>query len=177
MAENDSQAMSDTSLVMAKMLRAREALRDVMLKRIRGLVVPQLGQYKVLLYEYTILASADLRAHKTLVDKEKKKQDQLNDAMSKDTDGTGTGKINEYQLELAQTSQSLIRSKSAIYNTALAFEKQKREDLKKSLSELIWSEMQFHAKTLETLTEAHQTVQRVDFGPDIEARFAAHTRA
>ncbi|KAI8808341.1 FAM92 protein-domain-containing protein [Cladochytrium replicatum] len=108
----------------------------------------------------------EIKAREISLDKEKKKKFQLDTLRSKGT--ANTTKINQSHLELEGATQEVRTATKALVESVQRFEARKRHDLKASLTELIWSEMAFCAKSLEILTSMYQTLSTIDVEGDLQ---------
>ncbi|KAJ3201595.1 hypothetical protein HDU82_008007 [Entophlyctis luteolus] len=72
------------------------------------------------------------------------------------------------QLELAGAAQQVAQATESLIQNTEKFEAKKREDIKAILSELLWSEIKYHAKVLEILSAHHQKLGGVEFGGSVD---------
>lgn len=71
------------------------------------------------------------------------------------------------ETELVKASAEVSRSIHNLEEQTLKFEKQKLHDIKYILLDFVATEMGYHAKALEILTEAYNEIQDVDEEKDL----------
>ncbi|KAI9002673.1 FAM92 protein-domain-containing protein [Gaertneriomyces semiglobifer] len=119
----------------------------------------------------------EIRAMEDTVSKETKKRDTLDRILIKDA--ANRTRVSQAQLELKSAHQDVTNVSNNVLDSLLRFEGQKRADLRKSLGEMFRTEMNYHARALEILTEAHQLINEdmSDDMLDIEERCNFQSRA
>lgn len=145
----------------SSMLLDREKERDKMIERLQVLSEDVLKLYPVLCNKL----KEELRARDATVDKENKKQQQLDKAMLKEAGNRP--KISQSLIELAGASHEVYHATNSLYDSAARFEVKKREDMKIALSEFVWSEIQYHTRALEVLSHYHNAIGKISFEEDI----------
>ncbi|KAJ3043626.1 hypothetical protein HK097_001700 [Rhizophlyctis rosea] len=109
---------------------------------------------------------AEVKLRETARDKEQKQQQNLDRVMIKEA-GNRT-KITQSQMELAGASHEVQRATAGLVDSVQRFESKKRADIQSCLGEMIWSEIQYHSRALEILTNAHQLLYETDLEADLE---------
>ena len=74
-------------------------------------------------------------------------------------------------MELVGATNEVSQATDNLLKSLRTFEIQKRNDVKTSLSEMLWSEINYHARALEILTKYHNYIGEVTFEEDILVRF------
>ncbi|KAI8923282.1 hypothetical protein BC831DRAFT_403962 [Entophlyctis helioformis] len=165
MAENETPAAAAMLVSVAKCLRERETVRSALQLRVDRHSLGPLSLYPALCGRVL----GEVRAHRTAIDVERKKRSVLDNAIVKEgTDPIARAKIMQGQSELDNASKSVVQTHETLNKSIMAFEQKRRLDLQASLSELIYSEMQLCARSLELLTEAHQAIHQAGFDSDID---------
>ncbi|KAI9222011.1 FAM92 protein [Blastocladiella britannica] len=108
----------------------------------------------------------DLKVRELAIKKEQEKQvalDRVN--MSQATNRT---RISQGQIELSGASHEATTSSFALTETVERFQVKKVNDVKSCLQEYMYSQMQFHAKSLEIMTDLMALVNSTDFDADVD---------
>jgi len=95
-----------------------------------------------------------------------KSQSYLNKAVIKDP--TNSKKIVTLQQDLNLRINTTMKSNENVLNTIEIFNKAKLKILKKTLDELLYGEIIYHAKALESLTIAHQSLNKSNIKKDVD---------
>lgn len=95
-----------------------------------------------------------------------KSQSYLNKAVIKDP--TNSKKIVSLQHDLNLRLNSTIKTNENAINTIEIFNRAKLKILKNTLDELLYGEIIYHAKALESLTIAHQSLNKSNIKKDVE---------
>ncbi|KAJ3089041.1 hypothetical protein HK102_007336, partial [Quaeritorhiza haematococci] len=141
--------------MVADKLREREKVRESMTARHTNACQEPLGIY-----------SGELKNREQAMEKEQKKQLQLDRTLIRDS--ANRTRVNQTQLELTSANQELTHATALLVESVEQFEAQKRVDLGNCLEEFLWSEMMFHAKALELLSSAHQQLPKTDLKADLK---------
>ncbi|KAL2917492.1 hypothetical protein HK105_202773 [Polyrhizophydium stewartii] len=189
MAEGQGRETSAMLHTVSRLVREREASREAMDGRLESLVAAPLRIYGVGPQALCAKLRNDVRARKAAEEAERKKQDTFDNLILKDSADPGArarivgasawlvaapagsayaGAKSQSQMELAGAAQTVRNSTIVLHDSVIDFERRRRNDLKRALSELIWTEMAMHARALELLTEAHQVVNDTNFEAEIE---------
>ncbi|EPZ34406.1 FAM92 protein domain-containing protein [Rozella allomycis CSF55] len=145
---------------------AVEQHRKIMIDRMDVRAKQNLHLYKIILAHKIIILKDELKLRENAVTKETKKQQALEKATIKS--GIDKTKIVQSQLELAGANQEVVHSNLALTEHVERFETQKMLDIKSILEEILYSEMVFHAKSLELYSEAKNILQAANIEEDIE---------
>ncbi|RKP18302.1 hypothetical protein ROZALSC1DRAFT_29995, partial [Rozella allomycis CSF55] len=143
---------------------AVEQHRKIMIDRMDVRAKQNLHLYKIILAHKIIILKDELKLRENAVTKETKKQQ----ALEKATIKSGIDKTKISQLELAGANQEVVHSNLALTEHVERFETQKMLDIKSILEEILYSEMVFHAKSLELYSEAKNILQAANIEEDIE---------
>jgi hypothetical protein len=76
-------------------------------------------------------------------------------------------KISQSQLQLAHATQDVGHSNNALLENVEKFQAKKIDDVKSILYEIIYSELQYHAKAIEILSNIQSTVFSMDLESDV----------
>ncbi|KAI9352704.1 hypothetical protein BDR26DRAFT_797434, partial [Obelidium mucronatum] len=71
------------------------------------------------------------------------------------------------QSKMAGAAQEVAHCTTNLIDATERFEMKKRDDIKSILSELLWSEIKYHSKVLEILSEHHQKLGEVTFPGEV----------
>ncbi|KAJ3333755.1 hypothetical protein HDU76_004251 [Blyttiomyces sp. JEL0837] len=142
------------------MLAEVEKEREKMMERMQALTEGPLKMYPAICSK----VKEEARTRENALDKEMKKQQQLDKVMMKDSGNRP--KISQSQMELAGATHEVSHATNSLLDSVRKFEVKKRDDLKASLSEAIWSEMNYHARVLEILGVYHQEIGNINFEED-----------
>ncbi|KAH9257159.1 hypothetical protein BASA81_004709 [Batrachochytrium salamandrivorans] len=165
MAESETQATSTMLESLSRIIKEREMARQGLNARLESLVIAPLKLYGPICTKL----KADVKMRKVAMENERRKREQLDNAILKEGGDQSTrSKISQSQMELAGATQAVVGSTTALHTSVLTFEQRRREDLKSALSEIMWSEIQFHARSLELLTDAHNILHTANFEKDLE---------
>ncbi|KAL7750825.1 hypothetical protein RI367_003782 [Sorochytrium milnesiophthora] len=77
-------------------------------------------------------------------------------------------RLSQGQIELAGASHEANQSRVALSETVEKFELQKMNDIKSTLQEWMYSQMAYHARQLEILTQAMNDLASVNFEEDLD---------
>ncbi|KAJ3295484.1 hypothetical protein HK104_002623 [Borealophlyctis nickersoniae] len=157
-AETEANQLSAMLHGVSEQMTERENFRAYTSERTKDAQVP-LALYKTICNDMR----SEVKARENALEKERKKQQQLDRVMIKES--TNRTKIS--QMELAGASKEVSHATDALVDSVQRFESKKRSDIKESLSEFLWHEMAFHARTLEILTYSHQLIQNADLDADL----------
>ena len=105
-----------------------------------------------------------MRAQKNAILTQRKKRQQVDQVLLKESGELGrsnSSRISKSQMELAEATGQVSSCTEALQDAIYRFDDQKREDLKRTLDELIFAEMRFHAQALEILSEAPKVVSKM----------------
>ncbi|KAI9144626.1 FAM92 protein [Paraphysoderma sedebokerense] len=108
----------------------------------------------------------DLKVRELALKKEVDKQQALDKIQVKD--GNNRTRISQGQIELAGANHEANHSHVALAETVERFELKKINDIKSCLQELLYSEMVYHAKALEILTDTMAHLSSIDMEMDVE---------
>ncbi|XJO77857.1 hypothetical protein BDV3_002384 [Batrachochytrium dendrobatidis] len=165
MAENEAHTTSMMLESLSRIIKEQELARQSLNARIESLAIGPLRLYGPICNKINTYA----KMQRAALDNERKKRELLDNAILKDGGDQETRvRINQSQMDLAGASRAAMNSTTTLHDSVLTFEQRRRNDLKNVLSEIVWSEMQFHAKSLELLTEAHQVIHATSFDKDIQ---------
>ncbi|KAI9343898.1 FAM92 protein [Zopfochytrium polystomum] len=146
----------------AEMLIEREKERDKMIERIQVLSEEMLKVYPALCHKL----KEELRTRDAALEKEAKKQQQLDKVLTKESGNRP--KISQSQMELAGASHEVAHATGSVLESTARFEVKKREDIQSCFREFLWSEIQFHASSLEIASHYHKLLAEYSFGDDAE---------
>ncbi|KAI8846209.1 FAM92 protein-domain-containing protein [Chytridium lagenaria] len=144
----------------AGMLTEREKERERMIERIHYVSGYPLKSYTAICQKLR----DEVKSREVAIDREHKKQQQLDKIMIKESNNRP--KISQVQMELITATHDVSEATEHLMESVRKFEDQKRLDMKASLSELIWSEISYHARSLEILSKYHQILGDIDFEND-----------
>ncbi|KAJ1548095.1 hypothetical protein HK405_004230, partial [Cladochytrium tenue] len=139
----------------------REGERNKLIERIQVLSEATLREYPAICGKL----KEEIKNRDAAVDKETKKQQQLEKIMAKES--SNRPKVNQCQMELAGATHEVAHATTALVESATRFEIRKRDDFKTCFSEFVWSEIHYHAKALEILTGYHKLIDDVVFDEDV----------
>ncbi|KAJ3315508.1 hypothetical protein HDV04_003050 [Boothiomyces sp. JEL0838] len=145
----------------AKLIKEKEMHRLHMIQRIQGLSIEPLQAYPLLCDKLL----HDIKNQKQAVNSQRKKKEVAENIMLKEAAEIGNLKsrrISKSQLDLAEAVGQVSMSTECLQEGYLKFEEQKADDFRNSVKELVWSEMQYHAKSLEYLTEMFAFAQEIE---------------
>ncbi|KAI9188695.1 hypothetical protein H9P43_000116 [Blastocladiella emersonii ATCC 22665] len=108
----------------------------------------------------------DLKVREVAIRKEQEKQSALDRIQVRDS-GNRT-KLSQGQIELSGANHEANTSSLALTDTVERFELKKVNDIRTCLSEFMYSQMQFHAKSLEIMTDLMALVNATDFDNDVD---------
>ncbi|ORZ30419.1 FAM92 protein [Catenaria anguillulae PL171] len=108
----------------------------------------------------------DLKVREVAIRKEQEKQLQLDRIQVRES-GNRT-KINQGHIELSGASHEATTSSLALTDTVERFELKKVTDIKSCMQEFVYSQMQFHAKSLEIYTDLMALINSTDFDADVD---------
>ncbi|KAJ3410485.1 hypothetical protein HDV05_003700 [Chytridiales sp. JEL 0842] len=143
------------------MLIDRERERQYMLERLDAMSRDPLKMYTTLCGTL----KQEITHRDKAKEKEKKKEAALDKVMM--SDAGNRARISQTQMELVGATNEVAHATEALIESIRRFEAQKRLDIKHSLSEIIWSEINYHAKTLEILSKHHTMLSEVSFEEDL----------
>ena len=106
-----------------------------------------------------------MKAQKNAIQLQKKKRDQVDQVLLKESGELGrtnSSKLSKSQMELAEATGQVSSCTEVLQDAIYRFDDQRREDLKRTLEELIYAEMKFHTQALEILTDASKTISNLD---------------
>ncbi|KAJ3346974.1 hypothetical protein HDU83_002528 [Entophlyctis luteolus] len=146
----------------SEMLLEKEEARDDLIARVNVMCHEPLKVYGSLCQKL----KEEVRSRDSAVMREQAKQQQFDRAVMKDAGNRP--KLNTSQLELAGAAQQVAQATESLIQNTEKFEAKKREDIKAILSELLWSEIKYHAKVLEILSAHHQKLGGVEFGGSVD---------
>ncbi|KAJ3216740.1 hypothetical protein HDU67_009066 [Dinochytrium kinnereticum] len=138
----------------------REKEREKMIERIHYVSGYPLKSYPSICQKLR----DEVKSRESAIDREHKKQQQLDKIMIKESNNRP--KISQVQTELITATHDVSEATENLMERVRRFEDQKRLDLKTSLSELIWSEISYHARSLEILSKYHGLFGDIDFQDD-----------
>ncbi|KAJ3295304.1 hypothetical protein HDU79_009491 [Rhizoclosmatium sp. JEL0117] len=161
-AEKEDSTFQTMLIDFSEMLLEKEIAQEDLINRVEEMCHKPLKMYGTLcknLYE-------EVRNRDLAVAKEQNKQQELDRVIMKDAGNAP--RRNQSQMELAGATHAVTHATDRLIENAEQFEKTKRDDIKKILSELLWSEIKYHARVLEILSEHHQLLGEVEFADDIK---------
>ncbi|KAI8909683.1 hypothetical protein EDD86DRAFT_206045 [Gorgonomyces haynaldii] len=142
---------------LVQLLNTREHSREQMAARMQLMALEPVRMYSKLCQ--TMLHQ--VKEHRHQMDTQKKKRHLAETAALKNTgDLQSKTRIGQAQIELANATEVLSRGNEALYKAKYHFDQQKDKDFKRSIQEFIWTEMAFHCRSLEILTEADHLVSQ-----------------
>lgn len=106
-----------------------------------------------------------MKAQKNAIQFQKKKRDQVDQVLLKESGELGrtnSSKLSKSQMELAEATGQVSSCTEVLQDAIYRFDDQRREDLKRTLEELIYAEMKFHTQALEILTDVSKTISNLD---------------
>ncbi|TPX39458.1 hypothetical protein SeMB42_g05873 [Synchytrium endobioticum] len=107
-----------------------------------------------------------IRLREAAIEKEQRKQTQLDRVMIKES--ANRTKVSQSQLELAGATNDVQLATAALLADIRRFEETKRTDLRSVLGEFLFTEISYHAKAIELLSEAHNIIHETDLTEDLE---------
>eukprot|EP00158_Paraphelidium_tribonemae_P001733 Partr_v1_DN24742_c0_g1_i5_m37296 len=107
----------------------------------------------------------DVKNRDTAVEKEQKKRLELDNATIKDSGNRA--KITKSQLDLDNASTELSSVHTSFSANVERFQSKKTNDMRTVLFELIYSEMQYHSKSLEILSNLQNGIFAMDLDGDV----------
>eukprot|EP00158_Paraphelidium_tribonemae_P001731 Partr_v1_DN24742_c0_g1_i3_m37294 putative family with sequence similarity 92, member A1 len=138
-----------------------EEYRKYMHDRIESKTSEPLKMYKVLCKSLR----DDVKNRDTAVEKEQKKRLDLDNATIKDSGNRA--KITKSQLDLDNASTELSSVHTSFSANVERFQSKKTNDMRTVLFELIYSEMQYHSKSLEILSNLQNGIFAMDLDGDV----------
>ncbi|TPX33384.1 hypothetical protein SmJEL517_g03765 [Synchytrium microbalum] len=118
---------------------------------------------------YSMICSnlkGQIRLRESAIEKEQRKQIQLDKVMIKES-GNRT-KVSQSQLELAGATNDVQLATAALLTDIRRFEETKRTDMRIVLGEFLFTEISYHAKAIELLTEAHNNLHSTPLEEDLQ---------
>ncbi|KAJ3025661.1 UNVERIFIED_CONTAM: hypothetical protein HDU68_006881 [Siphonaria sp. JEL0065] len=163
-AEENSESSEFAEMLhdFSAMLLEKEDARDELIARVDVMCLNPLKMYGTLCKKL----KEEVHTRDAAVAKEQNKQQQLDKVILKDS--SNRPKLNQSQMELAGATHEVTHCTESLIQTTEKFESKKRDDIKTILSELLWSEIKYHAKVLEILSEHHQKLADVSFPEDVK---------
>ncbi|KAI8819737.1 FAM92 protein-domain-containing protein [Fimicolochytrium jonesii] len=161
-SESEAPTLSGVLASISELLTEREVARENATTRINILSQEPLKLYSM----HCSKMKNEVKAREVAMKKEHQKQEAFDKTVIKE--GTNRTKINQTQLELTSAHTDTSNVTTALLDSVHRFESTKRADLRTSLGEFLWNEMNYHAQALEILTEAHQMLLGEDLDGDIQ---------
>lgn len=147
-------------LKVADNLAELQRTRQVAQARIQTNSLEPLKVYKLMCKKM----KADLKSRDSALQKELRTQRKLDQLAIKEPGNIP--RISQQQLSLASSVQDVVNSTNSLNVNMATFEARKNIDLKQSLGEYLYTEIAYHARALELLTQSHKTLLEADFGKD-----------
>ncbi|KXS21694.1 hypothetical protein M427DRAFT_27288 [Gonapodya prolifera JEL478] len=150
--------LSDTSKIFEEGQEPRKRLHD----RLAAKVLQPLETYKT---KCKTLREQERNRDRAL-DKEVNKRRLLDRSKTKDL--THPAKIAKSEGELIGARHETVQSTLSLIRSVVDFEVHKIADVQELFKEFFFSELQYHVRSIELLTEAHRFVSEIDCSADVQ---------
>ncbi|KAI3637047.1 hypothetical protein MIR68_004753 [Amoeboaphelidium protococcarum] len=164
-SETESPNLESALMSTAEAMVDIEEYRKYMHDRMQIKVAEPVKMYKTIC---TTLME-EVKNREQAVQKEQRKHAELEKTAINDT--LNRQKISKTFLEIETASQNLVHMNHALTDNVAKFHERKIADVKSILNEMIYSEMQYHAKALEVLTNLQGEIVALDFQSDLDDIF------
>ncbi|KAJ3111835.1 hypothetical protein HK100_002541 [Physocladia obscura] len=170
--EDDHDDFNFMLLSFSNMIVEKEAARDALIARVQLFCCEPLKLY----HSHCLKLKEEARNRDLAIVREISKQQQLDKMILKDAGNRP--KLNQSQMELAGATHQVAHATENLLQSTEKFELKKRQDVKQILSELLWysyihlktanivdnrSEIKYHSKVLEILSEHHKQLGNIEF--------------
>ncbi|KAI8900309.1 hypothetical protein BC833DRAFT_582273 [Globomyces pollinis-pini] len=160
-ADQSSESIKESLNQVSKYLVENELLRADLQERIQGFSAEPIRAYPMICDRLL----NDIKNQKQALLNQRKKREMAENVLLKeggDNNKSMSRRMSKSQLELADATGMVTLSTDTLQESIYAFEERKHNDIKNCVKEMIYSEMIYHAKSLEVLTKAFEVIDSTE---------------